>query len=62
MSISNLKYIEIDTGQLILNMLSMNQKLTVLQVNAKGKLQFMCLIGVFGLTINDEPILKEMRI
>ena len=26
---------------------------------AKGKIQFIHLIGIFGLTINDEPILKK---
>ena len=56
---SILKYIEIDTGSVIIKYIVHKSKADSLIAHAQGKLQFMHLIGIFGLTINGEPILEE---
>ena len=56
---SILKYIEIETGSVRIKYFVHESKVDCLIAYAQGKLQFMRLIGIFGLTINGEPILEE---
>ena len=56
---SILKHIEIDTGSVIIKYIVHKSKADSLIAHAQGKLQFMRLIGIFGLTINGELILKD---
>ena len=56
---SILKYIEIITGSVRIKYIVHESKTDVLIAYAQDKLQFMRLIGIFGLTINGEPILEE---
>ena len=56
---SILKYIEIITGSVCIKYIVHESKTDVLIAYAQDKLQFMRLIGIFGLTINGEPILEE---
>ena len=56
---SILKYIEIDTGSVIIKYIVLKSKADSLIAHAQGRLQFMRLIGIFGLTINGELILKD---
>ena len=56
---SILKYIEIDTGSVHIKYILYETKADCLIAYAQSKLQFMRLIGIFGLTINGEPILEE---
>ena len=56
---SILKYIEIITGSVRIKYIVHESKTDVLIAYAQDKLQFMRFIGIFGLTINGEPILKE---
>ena len=55
---SILKYIEIETGSVCIKYVVHESKVDCLIAYAQGKLQFMRLIGIFGLTINGEPILE----
>ena len=56
---SILKYIEIETGSVRIKYIVHESKADCLISYAQGKLQFMRLIGIFGLTINGEPILED---
>ena len=56
---SILKYIEIETGSVHIKYIVYESNADCLIAYAQGKLQFMRLIGVFGLIINGEPILEE---
>ena len=56
---SLLEYITIDTGSVIIKYIVHESNADCLIAYAQGKLQFMRLIGIFGLTINGEPILEE---
>ena len=56
---SILKFIEIETGSVCIKYFVHESKVDCLIAYAQGKLQFMRLIGIFGLTINGEPILEE---
>ena len=56
---SILKYIEIHTGSVHIKYIVHESNADCLIAYARGKLQFMRLIGIFGLTINGEPILEE---
>ena len=56
---SILKYIEIETGSVRIKYIVHESKADVLIAYAQDKLQFMRLIGIFGLIINGEPILDE---
>ena len=56
---SILKYIEIDTGSVIIKYIVHESKADCLIAHAQGKLQFMRLIGIFGLTINGQLILND---
>ena len=56
---SILKYIEIETGSVRIKYFVHESKVDCLIAYGQGKLQFMRLIGIFGLTINGEPILEE---
>ena len=56
---SILKYIEITTGSVHIKYIVYESKADCLIAYAQSKLQFMRLIGIFGLTINGEPILGE---
>ena len=56
---SILKYITIDTGSVHINYIVYETNADCLIAYAQDKLQFMHLIGIFGLTINGEPILEE---
>ena len=56
---SILKYIEIDTGSVCIKYFVHESKVDCLIAYAQDKLQFMRIIGIFGLTINGEPVLKE---
>ena len=56
---SILKYIEITTGSVHIKYIVHESKADCLIAYAQGKLQFMRLIGIFGLTINGEHIMKE---
>ena len=56
---SILKYIEITTGSLHIKYIVHESKADCLIAYAQDKLQFMRLIGIFGLTINGEPVLEE---
>ena len=56
---SILKYIEIITGSVCIKYIVHESKTDVLIAYAQGKLQFMCLIGIFCLSINGEPILED---
>ena len=56
---SLLEYITIDTGSVIIKYIVHESNTDYLIAYAQGKLQFMRLIGIFGLTINGEPILEE---
>ena len=56
---SILKYIEIHTGSVHIKYIVHESNADCLIAYAQGKLQFMRLIGIFGLTINGEPILEE---
>ena len=58
---SILKNIEIETGSVHIKYIVHESNADCLIAYAQGKLQFMCLIGIFGLTINDEFILQEIR-
>ena len=55
---SLLEYITIDTGSVIIKYIVHESNADCLIAYAQGKLQFMRLIGIFGLTINGEPILE----
>ena len=54
-----MEYITIDTGSVIIKYIVHESNADCLIAYAQGKLQFMRLIGIFGLTINGEPILEE---
>ena len=56
---SILKYIEIDTGSVRIKYFVQESKVDCLIAYAQDKLQFMRLIGIFGLTINGKPVLEE---
>ena len=56
---SLLEYITIDTGSVIIKYIVHESNADCLIAYAQSKLQFMRLIGIFGLTINGEPILEE---
>ena len=56
---SILKYIEIITGSVRIKYIVHESKTDVLIAYAQDKLQFMRLIGIFGLTINGKSILEE---
>ena len=56
---SILKYIEIDTGSVHIKYIVHESKADCLITYAQDKLQFMRLVGIFGLTINGEPILED---
>ena len=56
---SILKHIEIETGSVHIKYIVHESKADCLIAYAQDKLQFMHLIGIFGLTINDQHILKE---
>ena len=56
---SILKHIEIHAGSVIIKYIVYESNAECLIAYAQSKLQFMRLIGIFGLTINGEPILKE---
>ena len=56
---SILKYIEITTGSVHVKYIVHESNSDFLIAYAQSQLQFMRLIGIFGLTINGEPILKE---
>ena len=56
---SILKYIEIETGSVHIKYIVHESNADCLIAYAQDKLQFMRLIGVFGLIINGEPILEE---
>ena len=57
---SILKYIEIETGSVHIKYIIVHESNTdCLIAYAQDKLQFMRLIGIFGLTINGGPILQE---
>ena len=56
---SILKYIEIHTGSVHIKYIVNESNADCLIAYVQGKLEFMRLIGIFGLTINGEPILKE---
>ena len=56
---SILKYIEIHTGSVHIKYIVHESKADCLIAYAQGKLQFMRLIGIFGLIIDGEPILDE---
>ena len=56
---SILKYIEIETGSVRIKYFVHELKVDCLIAYAQGKLQFMRLIGIFGLTINGKPVLEE---
>ena len=56
---SILKYIEITTGSVHIKYIVHESKADCLIAYAQYKLQFMRLIGIFGLTINGEPVLEE---
>ena len=56
---SILKYIEITTGSLHIKYIVHKSNADCLIAYAQSKLQFMRLIGIFGLTINGEPVLEE---
>ena len=56
---SILKYIEIDTGSVIIKYIVHESKADCLIAHAQDKLQFMRLIGIFGLTINGQLILND---
>ena len=56
---SILKYIEIETGSVCIKYFVHDSKADCLIAYTQGKLQFMHLIGIFGLTINSKPVLEE---
>ena len=56
---SILEYIEIQTGSVRIKYFVDESKADCLIAYAQGKLHFMRLIGIFGLTINGKPILEE---
>ena len=56
---SILKYITIDTGSVRIKYFVHESKADYLIAYAEGKLQFMRLIGIFGLTINGKLVLEE---
>ena len=56
---SILKYIEITTGSVHIKYIVHESNADCLIAYAQDKVQFMCLIGIFGLTINGEAIMKE---
>ena len=56
---SILKHIEIGPGSVIIKYIVLEFQADCLIAYAQGKLQFMRLVGIFGLTINGEPILEE---
>ena len=56
---SILKYIEIITGSVHIKYIVHESNTDCLIAYAQDKLQFMRLIGIFGLTINGGPILEE---
>ena len=56
---SLLEYITIDTGSIIIKYIVHESNPDCLIAYAQSKLQFMRLIGIFGLTINGEHILEE---
>ena len=56
---SILKYIEIITGSIHIKYIVHESNTDCLIAYAQGKLQFMRLIGIFGLTINGKTILKK---
>ena len=56
---SILKYIEITTGSVHIKYIVHESNADCLIAYAQSKLQFMRLIGIFGLTINGEPVLEE---
>ena len=56
---SILNHIEIETGSVYVKYVVIEANADCLIAYVQDKLQFMRLIGIFGLTINDEPILKE---
>ena len=56
---SILKFIEIETGSVCIKYFVHESKVDCLIAYAQDKLQFMRIIGIFGLTINGEPVLKE---
>ena len=56
---SILKYIEIETGSVHIKYIVHESNADCLIAYAQSKVQFMHLIGIFGLTINGEPIFKD---
>ena len=56
---SILKYIEITTGSVHIKYIVHESNADCLIAYAQSKLQLMRLIGIFGLTINGEPVLEE---
>ena len=56
---SLLKYITIDSGCVLIKYAVYGSKADSLIEHAKGKLQFMRLIGIFSLYINDHAVLHE---
>ena len=56
---SILNHIDIETGSVHIKYVVIESNADCLIAYAQGKLQFMRLIGIFGLTINGEPILEE---
>ena len=56
---SILKYIEIETGSVRIKYIVHEPNADCLIAYAQGNLQFMRLIGIFGLTINGESIIKD---
>ena len=58
---SILKYIEIHTGSVHIKYIVHESNADCLIAYAQSKLEFMRLIGIFGLTINGEPILEKVE-
>ena len=56
---SILKYIEIATGSVCIKYIVLESKADRIIAYAQSKLQFIRLIGIFSLSINDESIMKE---
>ena len=56
---SLLKYITIITGSVVITYKVLNSTADGLIEYTRGKLQFMSLIGIFSLYINDDPVLRE---
>ena len=56
---SILKHIEIETGSVRIKYFVNESKVDCLIAYAESKLQFIRLIGIFGLTINGDPVLEE---